>query len=125
MNVIGQMLVVLLGWGQVVFVSKLELDGDVVKVMCEVDGGLQIISVKLFVVVIVDLCLNELCYVSLFNIMKVKKKLLEEKIVVDYGVDVLFWLEIVLMCEFVGCSVGIKVGFVDELVGKLKEVGVI
>lgn len=119
------MLFVLLGWFQVIFVFELDIDGDNVKVICEIDGGLQIIFVKMFVIVIVDLCLNELCYVFLLNIMKVKKKFLDEKIVVDYGVDVILCLEIVKIFEFEVCFVGIVVGFVDELVEKFKEVGVV
>lgn len=83
------------------------------------------IKVNLLVIVFVDLCLNELCYVLLLNIMKVKKKLLEEKIVVDYGVDVVLCFEIVKIFELVVCEVGIKVELVDEFVMKFKEVGVI
>ena len=125
MNATGQMLAALLGWGQAAFASKLELDGDAAKVTREVDGGLQTISVKLPAVVTADLRLNEPRYASLPNIMKAKKKPLEEKTAADYGVDVSPRLEIVSTREPEGRSAGIKVGSVDELVGKLKEAGVI
>ncbi|MTH62958.1 electron transfer flavoprotein subunit beta/FixA family protein [Paracoccus shanxieyensis] len=125
MNATGQMLAALLGWGQAAFASKLELDGDAAKVTREVDGGLQTISVKLPAVVTADLRLNEPRYASLPNIMKAKKKPLEEKTAADYGVDVSPRLEIVSTREPAGRSAGIKVGSVDELVGKLKEAGVI
>ncbi|SMO75601.1 electron transfer flavoprotein subunit beta/FixA family protein [Paracoccus laeviglucosivorans] len=125
MNATGQMLAALLGWGQATFASKLELDGGKVRVTREVDGGLQTIEVALPAVVTADLRLNEPRYASLPNIMKAKKKPLEEKTPGDYGVDVAPRLEIVSTREPEGRKAGIKVGSVDELVGKLKEAGVI
>ena len=125
MNATGQMLAALLGWGQATFASKLEIDGDAAKVTREVDGGLQTISVKLPAIVTADLRLNEPRYASLPNIMKAKKKPLDEKTAADFGVDVTPRLEIVSVREPAGRSAGIKVGSVDELVGKLKEAGVI
>jgi electron transfer flavoprotein beta subunit len=125
MNATGQMLAALLGWGQATFASKLELDGGKVRVTREVDGGLQTIEVGLPAVVTADLRLNEPRYASLPNIMKAKKKPLEEKTPGDYGVDVAPRLEIVGVREPEGRKAGIKVGSVDELVGKLKEAGVI
>ena len=125
MNATGQMLAALLGWGQATFASKLEIDGDTAKVTREVDGGLQTISVKLPAIVTADLRLNEPRYASLPNIMKAKKKPLDEKTAGDYGVDVSPRLEVVSTREPEGRKAGIKVGSVDELVGKLKEAGVI
>ena len=125
MNATGQMLAALLGWGQATFASKLEIDGGKAKVTREVDGGLQTIEVSLPAVVTADLRLNEPRYASLPNIMKAKKKPLDEKTPADYGVDPSPRLEIVSTREPEGRKAGIKVGSVDELVGKLKEAGVI
>lgn len=125
MNATGQMLAALLGWGQATFASKLEIEGEAARVTREVDGGLQTIEVKLPAIVTADLRLNEPRYASLPNIMKAKKKPLEEKTAADYGVDVSPRLEIVSTREPEGRKAGIKVGSVDELVGKLKEAGVI
>jgi len=125
MNATGQMLAALLDWGQATFASKLEIEGEAVRVTREVDGGLQTISVRLPAIVTADLRLNEPRYASLPNIMKAKKKPLEEKTAADYGVDVSPRLEVVGVREPEGRQAGIKVGSVDELVGKLKEAGVI
>ncbi|MDS9466601.1 electron transfer flavoprotein subunit beta/FixA family protein [Paracoccus sp. MBLB3053] len=125
MNATGQMLGALLGWGQATFASKLEIAGGKAKVTREVDGGLQTIEVALPAVVTADLRLNEPRYASLPNIMKAKKKPLEEKTAADFGVDVSPRLEIVSTREPEGRKAGIKVGSVDELVSKLKEAGVI
>ena len=125
MNATGQMLAALLGWGQATFASKLELDGDAARVTREVDGGLQTIEVRLPAIVTADLRLNEPRYASLPNIMKAKKKPLEEKTAADYGVDVSPRLTVVKTTEPAGRSAGIKVASVDELVGKLKDAGVI
>ena len=125
MNATGQMLAALLGWGQATFASKLEIDGDQAKVTREVDGGLQTISVALPAIVTADLRLNEPRYASLPNIMKAKKKPLEEKTAADYGVDVSPRLEIINTREPEGRQAGIRVGSVDELVAKLKDAGVI
>ncbi len=125
MNATGQMLAALLGWGQATFASKLEIDGGAAKVTREVDGGLQTIEVKLPAVVTADLRLNEPRYASLPNIMKAKKKPLDEKTAADYGVDVSPRLTVVSTREPEGRKAGIKVGSVDELVSKLKEAGVI
>ena len=82
------MLAALLGWSQATFASKIELGDGRAKVTREVDGGLQAIEVKLPAIVTADLRLNEPRYASLPNIMKAKKKPLEEKAPADYGVDV-------------------------------------
>ena len=126
MNATGQMLAALLGWSQATFISELAIDGDSATVTREVDGGLQTIKVKMPAIVTVDLRLNEPRYASLPNIMKAKKKPLEEKTAADYGVDVTPRLTIVKTAEPQGRKAGIKVGSVDELIAKLKdEAGVI
>ncbi len=125
MNATGQMLAALLGWSQATFASKLEIEGDSAKVTREVDGWLQTIEVRLPAIVTADLRLNEPRYASLPNIMKAKKKPLDEKTAADYGVDVSPRLEIVSTREPEGRKAGIKVDSVDELVAKLKEAGVV
>ena len=125
LNATGQMLSALLGWSQATFASGLEIAGDSATVTREVDGGLQTIKVKMPAVVTVDLRLNEPRYASLPNIMKAKKKPLDEKTAADYGVDVTPRLEIVKTGEPESRAAGIKVGSVDELVEKLKEAGAV
>ncbi|OJY41996.1 MAG: electron transfer flavoprotein subunit beta, partial [Rhizobiales bacterium 64-17] len=87
-NQTGQMLAALLGWPQGTFASKLALDGDGIAVTREVDGGLQTVKLKGPAIVTTDLRLNEPRYASLPNIMKAKKKPIDEKAPGDYGVDV-------------------------------------
>ncbi len=125
MNATGQMLSALLGWSQAAFASKLEIEGDHALVTREVDGGLQTIKVKLPTIVTADLRLNEPRYASLPNIMKAKKKPLEEKTAADYGVDVTPRLTVVKTTEPAARATGIKVASVDELVAKLKEAGAV
>lgn len=125
MNATGQMLAALLGWPQATFASEVAIEGDKAKVTREVDGGLQTIEVALPAIITADLRLNEPRYASLPNIMKAKKKPLDEKTAADYGVDVAPRLSVVKTVEPKGRSAGIKVGSVDELVAKLKEVGAI
>jgi electron transfer flavoprotein beta subunit len=126
MNATGQMLAALLGWGQATFASKLEVEDGHARVTREVDGGLQTIKVKLPAIVTVDLRLNEPRYASLPNIMKAKKKPLEEKTAADYGVDVTPRLEVLGTAEPEGRKAGVIVGSVDELIEKLKtEAGVL
>ena len=125
MNATGQMLSALMGWSQATFASEVTIEGDKAKVTREVDGGLQTIEVTMPTVVTVDLRLNEPRYASLPNIMKAKKKPLDEKTAEDYGVDVSNRLEIVKTVEPAERAAGIKVGSVDELVAKLKEAGAV
>ena len=120
-NQTGQMLAALLGWSQGTFASKLVLDGDSVSVTREVDGGLQTVKLKAPAIVTTDLRLNEPRYASLPNIMKAKKKPIEEKSPGDYGVDVKPRLEVVKTVEPSGRKSGAKVGSVAELVAKLKD----
>ena len=125
MNATGQMLAALLGWGQAMFASKIEIDGGHAKVTREVDGGLQTIDVKMPAVISVDLRLNEPRYASLPNIMKAKSKPMAAKTPADYGVDVTPRLKVVKTVEPEGRKAGVRVASVDELVAKLKEAGVI
>ncbi|MDE4062769.1 electron transfer flavoprotein subunit beta/FixA family protein [Phaeobacter gallaeciensis] len=125
MNATGQMLAALLGWGQATYASEVGIEGDHAVVTREVDGGLQTIKVKLPAIVTADLRLNEPRYASLPNIMKAKKKPLDEKTAADYGVDVTPRLEIVKTAEPAARSAGEMVGSVDELVSKLKEKGIV
>jgi len=126
MNATGQMLAALTGWAQATFASKLDIDGDSALVTREVDGGLQTIKVKMPAIVTVDLRLNEPRYASLPNIMKAKRKPMDEKTPGDYGVDVAPRLEILKTEEPPARKAGEMVGSVDELIAKLKdEAGVI
>ncbi|MBE1289421.1 MAG: electron transfer flavoprotein subunit beta/FixA family protein [Rhodobacteraceae bacterium] len=126
MNATGQMLAALLGWSQATFASALEVEGDSATVTREVDGGLQTIKVKMPAIVTVDLRLNEPRYASLPNIMKAKKKPLDEKTAADYGVDVTPRLTVIKTTEPETRKAGIKVASVEELISKLKdEAGVI
>ena len=126
MNATGQMLAALMGWSQATFASGLEIDGDSATVTREVDGGLQVIKVKMPTVVTVDLRLNEPRYASLPNIMKAKRKPLDIKTPADYGVDAAPRHEVVSVTEPPARKAGVKVASVAELVDKLKnEAGVL
>ncbi|MCR4524749.1 MULTISPECIES: electron transfer flavoprotein subunit beta/FixA family protein, partial [Bosea] len=124
-NQTGQMLAALLGWGQGTFASKVELGADSVDVTREVDGGLQTVSLKLPAIVTTDLRLNEPRYASLPNIMKAKKKPLDETTAEALGVDVAPRLKVLKTVEPAGRSAGVKVANAAELVSKLKTAGVI
>ena len=125
MNATGQMLAALTDWAQGTFASELEVDGDTATVTREVDGGLQTIKLKMPAIITVDLRLNEPRYASLPNIMKAKKKPMDEKTPGDYSVDVTPRLTIVGTAEPETRAAGIMVGSVDELIEKLKEVGAV
>ena len=125
LNATGQMMAALLGWAQATNANTLDVDGDNAVVAREVDGGLQTIKVKLPAIVTTDLRLNEPRYASLPNIMKAKKKPLDEKTPADYGVDASPRLEVVKTSEPGSREAGEMVGSVDELVAKLKEKGVV
>ena len=125
-NQTGQMLAALLGWPQATFASKLVLGDGLATVTREVDGGLQTIEVKLPAVMTTDLRLNEPRYASLPNIMKAKKKPIDEKTPEALGVDVAPRLKTLKVEEPPKRKAGIKVASVAELVQKLKtEAGVI
>ena len=124
-NQTGQMLAALLGWSQSTFASKVELGSGSAKVTREVDGGLQTVEVKLPAIVTTDLRLNQPRYASLPNIMKAKKKPLDEKTAGDYGVEVKPRLKVLKTEEPGGRKAGVKVKDVAELVASLKSAGVI
>jgi electron transfer flavoprotein beta subunit len=124
-NQTGQMLAALTGWPQGTFASKLTVDGADVSVTREVDGGLQTVKLKGPAIVTTDLRLNEPRYASLPNIMKAKKKPIDEKTPEAFGVDVKPRLEVVKTVEPAGRKAGVKVKTVAELVGKLKDAGVL
>jgi electron transfer flavoprotein beta subunit len=124
-NQTAQMLAALLGWAQGTFASKLAIDGDSISVTREVDGGLQTLKLKAPAIVSTDLRLNEPRYASLPNIMKAKKKPIDEKTPDAFGVDIKPRLQVVKTSEPPGRKSGAKVGSVAELVGKLKDAGAI
>jgi electron transfer flavoprotein beta subunit len=125
-NATGQMLATLLGWPQATFASAIEVTSNRAKVTREVDGGLQTLRLKSPAIVTTDLRLNEPRYASLPNIMKAKKKPIEEKTPESYGVDISPRLEVLKTGEPAGRKSGVKVKSVAELVDKLKnEAGVL
>jgi electron transfer flavoprotein beta subunit len=125
-NQTGQMLAALLGWAQGTFASKQTIDGDSINVIREVDGGLQTVKLKMPAIVTTDLRLNEPRYASLPNIMKAKKKPIEEKTPADYSVDIAPRLQVIKTSEPAGRKSGAKVASVAELVSKLKnEAGIL
>jgi electron transfer flavoprotein beta subunit len=124
-NQTGQMLAALLGWAQGTFASKVETSGDNAEVTREVDGGLETVKLKLPAVVTTDLRLNEPRYASLPNIMKAKSKPLAMKTPADYGVDTAPRLRLVKVTEPARRQAGVKVGSVDELLGKLQALGLV
>lgn len=126
MNATGQMLAALLGWPQATFASEVRIEGEEAEVTREVDGGLQTIRVRLPAIVTVDLRLNEPRYASLPNIMKAKKKPLEERTPADYGVDVAPRLAVLATTEPAARKAGVTVASVEELVDRLRnEAGVL
>ena len=120
-NQTGQMLAALLGWAQGTFASKVVVGDGTVDVTREIDGGLETVSLTLPAIVTTDLRLNEPRYASLPNIMKAKKKPIDEKSPADYGVDPAPRLKVVKTEEPGGRKAGVKVGSVAELVAKLKD----
>jgi electron transfer flavoprotein beta subunit len=125
-NQTGQMLAALLGWAQGTFASKIEIAGGDATVTREIDGGLQTVKLRMPIVLTTDLRLNQPRYASLPNIMKAKKKPLDEKTPADLGVDVTPRLKVVKTSEPPKRQAGQKVKSVAELVDKLKnEAGVL
>jgi electron transfer flavoprotein beta subunit len=125
-NAVGQMLSALLDWPQATFASRVEVDGKVVRVTREVDGGLQTLELDLPAVVTADLRLNEPRYASLPNIMKAKRKDIAVKSVEDYGGVAAGRLKVVKVTEPPKRVAGVRVENAAELVAKLKtEAGVI
>jgi electron transfer flavoprotein beta subunit len=120
-NQTGQMLAALLGWGQATFASKVVIEDGKSTVTREVDGGLETIALPLPAIVTTDLRLNEPRYVTLPNIMKAKKKPLENVKPADLGVDVTPRLKTLKVSEPPKRSAGIMVKDVAELVSKLRN----
>jgi len=124
-NQTGQMLAALTGRPQGTFASKVEVSGDSVTVTREVDAGSETVKLALPAIVTTDLRLNEPRYASLPNIMKAKSKPLATKTPDELGVDVSRRIETLKVAEPPKRQAGDKVGSVDELVGKLKALGVV
>jgi electron transfer flavoprotein beta subunit len=125
-NQTGQMLAALLGWPQGTFAYRVQVGEGTLDVTREVDGGLQTVGLQLPAIVTTDLRLNEPRYASLPNIMKAKKKPLDETSPEALGVDVAPRLKVLKTAEPGGRKAGVKVGSVAELVQKLKtEAGVL
>jgi len=121
MNATGQMLSAMLKWGQATFASKLEIQDKKIKVGREIDGGIENIEVNLPAIVTTDLRLNEPRYASLPNIMKAKRKPIDEINVEDLNIDIEQRLEILKVEEPKSREAGIMVKSVDEMIEKLKN----
>ena len=121
MNATGQMLSAMLNWGQATFASKLEIQDKKIKVGREIDGGIENIEVNLPAIVTTDLRLNEPRYASLPNIMKAKRKPIDEMKVEDLNIDIEPRLEILKVEEPKSREAGIMVKSVDEMIEKLKN----
>ncbi len=124
-NQTGQMLAALLDWPQGTFASKIEMTEERIAVTREVDGGLQTLELKLPAIITTDLRLNEPRYASLPNIMKARKKPIDEKSIADYGVDPAPRLKILEVTEPPKRREGMRLDSASDLVGKLREAGVI
>ncbi len=120
-NQTGQMLAALLGWSQATFASKIELENGSATVTREVDGGLETIKVAMPTIVTTDLRLNEPRYASLPNIMKAKKKPIDQMAPADLGVDIAPRLTTLKVEEPPQREAGVMVEDVAELVDKLKN----
>lgn len=120
-NQTGQMLAALMGVGQATFASKVVVEGGAVKVTREVDGGLQTLELALPAVITTDLRLNEPRYAKLPNIMKAKKKPLDEKKPEDYGVSTAANIQVVKVTPPAERKAGVTVKSVDELIDKLRN----
>ena len=120
---VGPMLAGLLGWGQAVGASSLTLEDGAAEVRCETDSGSKTILVKLPAVVTADLRLNEPRYATLPNMMKAKKKPLEEKPAADFGVDTAPRLKVLSLREPTPRQAGVMVASVREFLEKLHQAG--
>ena len=123
-NQTGQMLAALTGRPQGTFANTVEIDGESVTVKREIDGGLETVKLTLPAIVTTDLRLNEPRYASLPNIMKAKSKPLDTKSPADYGVDTAPRLKTLKVAEPPVRQAGVKVADVDELVAKIKALGI-
>nr|XP_020445769.1 electron transfer flavoprotein subunit beta [Monopterus albus] len=122
-NQTGQMTAALLDWPQGTFASEVTLEGDKIKVVREIDGGLETIKINTPAVVTADLRLNTPRYATLPNIMKAKKKKIASMKPADLGVDLTSRLEVLSVEEPPQRQAGVKVETVADLVAKLKELG--
>ena len=120
-NQTGQMLAAILGWAQGTFASKIELKDKAIQVTREVDEGLETLEINLPAIVTCDLRLNEPRYASLPNIMKAKKKPIEQLVAKDLGVDIANRIQQTKVEEPPKRKGGVKVTSVAELVSKLKN----
>ena len=120
-NQTGQMLAELLGISQATNASEVIIDGDVLKVTREIDGGLQTLQITKPAIITTDLRLNEPRYASLPNIMKAKKKELAIKPVTDLGIDVSKRVDVLSVELPPSREAGVMVESVDELLEKLKN----
>lgn len=124
-NQVGQMLAALLNIGQATFASEVVVDGSRVRVTREIDGGAQTLELALPALITTDLRLNEPRYAKLPNIMKAKKKPIEEKTPTNYGVTATTKLKTIRVETPSERKPGVKLSSVDELVAKLKDAKVI
>lgn len=124
-NQTGQMTSALLGWPQATFASAIELGDNSAKVTREVDAGLETLEVDLPAVITADLRLNEPRYLKLPNIMKAKKKPIEDSSLETLGVEPAAMLETVETAPPPQREAGVRVESVDELVTKLKDKGLL
>jgi electron transfer flavoprotein beta subunit len=120
-NNTGQMLAGLLKWPQATNAAKVEVKGDELFVTREIDGGEETVKAKLPLIITTDLRLNEPRYATLPNMMKAKKKPLEKLKLKDFDIDTTNRLEVLKVEEPATRVAGVKVGSVDELVSKLKD----
>jgi electron transfer flavoprotein beta subunit len=120
-NQTGQMLAALAQCGQATFAFKVDIEADHVKVVREIDGGLETLSLKLPAIITTDLRLNEPRYVTLPNIMKAKKKSLETITPETLGVDVSPRIKMLKVCDPPSRTAGAKVADVTALMDKLKN----
>jgi electron transfer flavoprotein beta subunit len=124
-NQTGQMLAGLLNWPQGTFASKIEFAGDKLRVTREIDGGLETVLLAKPAILTTDLRLNEPRYASLPNIMKAKKKPVDEMTPDELGVDIAPKLKIVAVSEPPSRSAGKMVDDVSALVAELKQAGIL
>ncbi|MGR5149617.1 electron transfer flavoprotein subunit beta/FixA family protein [Photobacterium alginatilyticum] len=120
-NQVAQMLSALTGRPQGTFASNVTIDGDTVTVTREVDGGLETLQLMLPAIISTDLRLNEPRYASLPNIMKAKKKPMEQLMLADFGVDASQHQEVLNVVPPPERQGGVRVASVSELVDKLKN----
>jgi electron transfer flavoprotein beta subunit len=121
-NQVGQMLAALLKWPQGTFVSEINLRGEQVQIVREVDGGLETLSLSLPAILTTDLRLNTPRYATLPNIMKAKQKPLQVRNVSDFAVDITPRLNVLKVTEPQARQGGVKVASVQELATQIRKV---